>query len=96
MANTLFVILLIILVLTIIAMIYVYLKSKEDDIIVDEKLVRSIRAKDDPQYTICPTYDALDQLDENQKNIAYVHAPKYKRGMYRWVPDENEWVRISK
>lgn len=96
MANTLFVILLIILVLTIIAMIYAYLKSKEDDIIVDEKLVRSIRAKDDPQYTICPTYDALDQLDENQKNIAYVHAPKYKRGMYKWAPDENKWVQIAK
>lgn len=81
-------------VCSIAAVIYAFSKSDEIEKVVAEEFSKSIR--EDHHCVYCPTYDSLNQIDEKQKNFAYVYGPEDKKGMYLWVPNENRWVFISK
>lgn len=98
MSESLFGILLLIFVSSIGGMVYVYLKSKADERFWAEELEKRYREQRQPRVSYCCAYDELNQLQLNKEraDFTYVHSPEDKRGLYIWVPNDNEWVQITK
>ena len=91
-------ILLLIFVASIAGMIYAYLKAKDDERFWAEELEKRYREQRQPRVSYCCAYDELNQLQLNKERVdfAYVHSPEDKRGLYIWVPNDNEWLQITR
>lgn len=99
MSETLFGILLLIFISSIVGgMIYAYLKSNADERFWAEELEKRYREQRQPRVSYCCAYNELNQLQLNKERVdfAYVHSPEDKRGLYIWVPNDNEWLQITR
>lgn len=94
----LFGILLVIFVASIAGMFYVYLKAKNNERFWAEELEKRYREQRQPRISYCCAYEELNQLqlDKERVDFAYVHSPEDKRGLYIWVPNDNEWLQITR